>query len=153
MLLPRRLQSRSSVDPEVVWAWHQIVVSRGLIRVDGLAAEVGWSRKRLWSRFHSQIGLPPKRAARLVRFDHAVHRLTAGEDAAQVAAECGYADQSHLHRDVVVFTGVTPTGVANQPWLAVDAIAWTSHATPAPDSRHNRRFRPTARRSASHHGQ
>jgi transcriptional regulator GlxA family with amidase domain len=66
----------------VAWAWHQIVLSRGLIRVDALAAEVGWSRKRLWSRFHSQIGLPPKRAARLVRFDHAAHRLTAGEDAA-----------------------------------------------------------------------
>lgn len=142
MLLARRFQSRSSVDPEVAWAWHQIVVSRGLTRVDGLAAEVGWSRKRLWSRFHSQIGLPPKRAARLVRFDHAAHRLTAGADAARVAAESGYADQSHLHRDVVAFTGVTPTGVANQPWLAVDAIAWTSLATPAPDSRHKRRFRP-----------
>jgi AraC-like DNA-binding protein len=114
----------------VAWAWHQIVLSRGLIRVDALAAEVGWSRKRLWSRFHSQIGLPPKRAARLVRFDRAAHRLTAGEDAARVAAECGYADQSHLHRDVVAFTGVTPTGVANQPWLAVDAIAWTSPAHP-----------------------
>jgi hypothetical protein len=25
---------------------------------------------------------------------------------------------------------VTPTGVANQPWLAVDAIAWTSPAHP-----------------------
>jgi AraC-like DNA-binding protein len=130
MLLARRLQSRSSVDPEVAWAWHQIVLSRGLIRVDALAAEVGWSRKRLWSRFHSQIGLPPKRAARLVRFDHAAHRLTAGADAARVAAESGYADQSHLHRDVVAFTGVTPTGVANQPWLAVDAIAWTSSQHP-----------------------
>jgi hypothetical protein len=40
-------------------------------RVGELAAEVGWSRKRLWSRFRSQIGVASKRAARLVRFDHA----------------------------------------------------------------------------------
>ncbi|GHC85184.1 hypothetical protein GCM10010309_63420 [Streptomyces violaceochromogenes] len=61
VLLARRHEAGPPVDPDVVWAWHRIVVSRGLIRVDGLAAEVGWSRKRLWSRFRSQLGLPPKR--------------------------------------------------------------------------------------------
>ncbi|MGW5670263.1 helix-turn-helix domain-containing protein [Micromonospora sp. NPDC003776] len=115
---------RSSVDPEVSWVWNRILVGRGQVRVDRLAAEVGWSRKRLWSRFHSQIGLPPKRAAKLVRFDHAAHRLAAGEDPARVAADGGYADQSHLHRDVVAFAGATPTTVAGEPWLAVDDVAW-----------------------------
>ena len=134
-LLARRREARASVDPEVAWAWDRIVVGRGHLRVDRLAAEVGWSRKRLWSRFRSQIGLPPKRAAKLVRFDHAAHRLVAGEDAARVAADGGYADQSHLHRDVVAFTGVTPATVAGEPWLAVDDIAWTSHGTPAQDPR------------------
>lgn len=123
-LLARRRGTRASVDPEVAWAWRRIVSSRGLIRVDGLADEVGWSRKRLWSRFRSQIGLPPKRAAKLVRFDHAVHRLATGEGAARVAAESGYADQSHLHRDVVAFTGLTPATVAGEPWLAIDDFAW-----------------------------
>jgi hypothetical protein len=42
----------SSVDPEVAWVWNRILVGRGRVRVDRLAAEVGWSRKRLWSRFH-----------------------------------------------------------------------------------------------------
>src|SRR5216683_4059098 len=78
------------------------------IRVAELAAATGWSRKRLWSRFRSQIGLTPKRAAQLVRFDHAAHRLAAGHSAALVAAESGYTDQSHLHRDVTTFAGVTP---------------------------------------------
>jgi len=124
-LLARRCAAGPSVDPEVAWAWHRIVVSRGLARVEGLAAEVGWSRKRLWSRFQAQLGLPPKRAAKLVRFDHAVHRLAAGERAARVAADSGYVDQSHLHRDVVALTGATPATVADEPWLAVDDIAWT----------------------------
>jgi AraC-like DNA-binding protein len=130
-LLARRREARSSVDPEVAWAWDRIVAGRGRVRIDSLADELGWSRKRLWTRFRSQVGIPPKRAAKLVRFDHAAHRLAAGEDAARVAADGGYADQSHLHRDVVAFTGETPAAVALEPWLAVDGIAWTSHKTPA----------------------
>ncbi|NUW40854.1 helix-turn-helix domain-containing protein [Nonomuraea rhodomycinica] len=132
-LLARRHDAGPSVDPEVAWAWRRIVVSRGLLRVDALAAEVGWSRKRLWSRFCSQLGLPPKRAAKLVRFDHAAHRLVAGEGPARVAADAGYADQSHLHRDVVAFAGMTPAAVAGEPFLAVDDIAWPRRgASPEP---------------------
>ncbi|MBO0826530.1 MAG: AraC family transcriptional regulator [Streptosporangiales bacterium] len=126
-LLARRCATRSSVDPEVAWAWNRIVGDRGLVRIDWLATEIGWSRKRLWSRFHSQLGLTPKRAAKLVRFDHAAHRLVAGEGAARVAAEGGYADQSHLHRDVTAFTGVTPATVAGEPFLKVDDRARARH--------------------------
>ncbi|MGI5350076.1 helix-turn-helix domain-containing protein [Streptomyces sp. CA-250714] len=126
--LARRLEARTSVDPAVAWAWNRIVVSRGLLRVDHLAAELGWSRKRLWSRFHSHIGIPPKYAAKLVRFDHAVHRLVAGEGAARVAADGGYCDQSHLHRDVTALTGSTPTTVVGEPFLTVDDRAWPAVA-------------------------
>jgi AraC-like DNA-binding protein len=124
--LARRHEAGRAVDPEVAFAWGRMVTSRGRVRVDGLAAELGWSRKRMWSRFRSQVGLTPKRAAQLVRFDHAAHRLAAGHSAARVAAESGYADQSHLHRDVVAFAGVTPTAVAVAPWLAVDDVAWAA---------------------------
>ncbi|MFC9970497.1 helix-turn-helix domain-containing protein [Spirillospora sp. NPDC127200] len=130
-LLARRRERSAEADPEVAWAWRRIVAGRGLVRIEELAAELGWSRKRLWSRFGAQIGLPPKRAAKLVRFDHAAHRLAAGEGAARVAADGGYADQSHLHRDVVAFTGTTPAIVANEPFLAVDDFAWAGHGTPA----------------------
>jgi methylphosphotriester-DNA--protein-cysteine methyltransferase len=80
----------------------------------------------LWSRFGSQIGLTPKRASQLVRFDYVAHRLAAGHSAALVAADSGYVDQSHLHRDVMAFAGVTPTAVAVAPWLAVDPVAWAA---------------------------
>ncbi|MEV0151322.1 MULTISPECIES: helix-turn-helix domain-containing protein [unclassified Nonomuraea] len=129
-LLARRCEGEAPVDREVAWAWHRIVAGRGRVRVDRLAAELGWSRKRLWSRFHAQIGLPPKRAATLVRFDHAAHRLAAGQEAARVAADGGYTDQSHLHRDVMSFTGTTPATVAVEPFLAVDDIAWPGRETP-----------------------
>ena len=124
--LARRQEAGRAVDPEVAFAWRQMVASRGRARVEELAAGAGWSRKRLWSRFRSQIGLTPKRAAQLVRFDHAVHRLAAGHSAALVAADTGYVDQSHLHRDVMAFAGMTPTAVASAPWLAVDPVAWAA---------------------------
>ncbi|NUT96426.1 MAG: helix-turn-helix domain-containing protein [Saccharothrix sp.] len=131
-VLGRRLDARSPVDPEVSHAWRRTLTSRGLVRVDGLAGEVGWSRKRLWSRFGSQLGTSPKRVARLVRFDHAAHLLAAGHAAADVAAESGYVDQPHLHREVKAFTGLTPAAVAVAPWLAIDDIAW-----PAPSPTRN----------------
>jgi AraC-like DNA-binding protein len=126
----------AAVDPEIGFAWDEMVASRGQLRVDGLAAELGWSRKRLWSRFRSQIGLTPKRAAQLVRFDHAAHRLASGHAPAEVAAEAGYTDQSHLHRATLAFAGLTPTALAAAPWLAVDPTAWpTLLPSPSPSPR------------------
>lgn len=125
----RRDDAGRVVDPEVAFSWRQMMASRGQVRVEGLAAEVGWSRKRLWSRFRCQIGLTPKRAAQLIRFDHAAHRLAAGHSPALVAAESGYADQSHLHRDVMAFAGATPAAVAVEPFLAVDDVAWPAPIT------------------------
>lgn len=122
--LSGRLRAGRVVEPEVAWVWHQIVGSRGRAGVGELAARTGWSRQRLWSRFGAQIGLTPKRAAMLVRFDHAVHRLVRGHGAAQVAADTGYADQSHLHHDVRAFAGMTPAAAADEPWLTADAAAW-----------------------------
>jgi AraC-like DNA-binding protein len=74
--------------------------------------------------FAPRSGLSPKRAAQLVRLDHAARRLAAGQAAASVAAESGYVDQAHLHRDAMAFAGLTPIAVAVAPWLAVDDIAW-----------------------------
>ena len=131
--LGRRLDAHPPVDPEVTYAWRRTLTSRGRVRIEGLADEVGWSRKRLWSRFRSQLGITPKRAARLARFDHAAHLLAAGRATADVAAESGYVDQSHLHREVKAFAGLTPTAVAVAPWLAIDGVAWpTSSLTRSP---------------------
>ncbi|TDC27340.1 AraC family transcriptional regulator [Streptomyces sp. 8K308] len=113
-----------SVPHEVTRAWGLIVRNGGRIRVEALAAEIGWSRKRLWSRFRAHIGLTPHRAAKLVRFHHAAHRLAGGQSPARAAADSGYYDQSHLHRDVRAFTGDTPVALAGEPLLAVDDLAW-----------------------------
>ncbi|MCM6774749.1 helix-turn-helix domain-containing protein [Nocardia sp. CDC159] len=112
--LAQRAERAPSMTPEVAAAWERIVAQRGRVAVGDLAASFGWSRKRLWSKFAAEIGLTPKRAAMLVRFDHAARALTAGADVTDVALACGYADQSHLHRDVVGFAGCTPRALAGR---------------------------------------
>ncbi|MER5297085.1 helix-turn-helix domain-containing protein [Streptomyces pharetrae] len=111
--LRKRAAGAPSMSPEVAATWGTIVARRGRIRVGDLAASSGWSRKRLWSRFSAQIGLTPKRAAMLVRFDHAARALCAGESASDVVLACGYADQPHLHRDVLALAGCTPGALAS----------------------------------------
>ncbi|MFF3019421.1 helix-turn-helix transcriptional regulator [Streptomyces sp. NPDC057939] len=110
--LRRRAAEAPPMAAEVAAAWDTIVAGRGRVRVGDLAASCGWSRKRLRARFSSQVGLTPKRAAMLVRFDHAARALRAGERAGDVAMACGYADQPHLHRDVQALAGCTPGALA-----------------------------------------
>ncbi|WP_406861472.1 helix-turn-helix domain-containing protein [Streptomyces sp. HUAS MG47] len=134
-ILARLSSAGPAIEPELAWAWDRIVAGHGQVRVEALADELGWSRKRLWSRFHAQLGLPPKRAVKLVRFDRAATRLAGGQEAAGVAADCGYADQSHLHRDVVAFTGVTPATVAGESLIATADMAWVDHVPRLPARR------------------
>ncbi|WP_443047821.1 helix-turn-helix domain-containing protein [Streptomyces sp. H39-S7] len=131
-IIGRRMAERPRVDAEVAHTWRRTLTSRGRVRVDGLAEEAGWSRKRLSARFRSQLGITPKRAGRLVRFDHAAHLLAAGLAPATVASESGYVDQSHLHHEVRAFTGLTPAAVAAAPWLAIDDVAWPA-SSPRPN--------------------
>jgi AraC-like DNA-binding protein len=112
--LTERAVQAPSMTPEVAAAWEAIVARRGRVGIGDLAASCGWSRKRLWSRFTDQIGLTPKRAAMLVRFDRAARALSAGANPADVALACGYVDQPHLHRDVLAFAGCTPGALAGR---------------------------------------
>lgn len=47
-----------------------------------------------------------------------------GTGSSAVAADRGFTDQSHLHRDVQALTGLTPATVADEPFLTVDCVAW-----------------------------
>ncbi|MGW4843707.1 helix-turn-helix domain-containing protein [Nocardia brasiliensis] len=103
-----------TLDPEILAGWHRILATRGQVRIGALAEALGWSHKRLWARFESQIGLTPKRAAMLARFRYAVDGLLAGRPAAVVAADSGYTDQAHLCRDVSIFAADTPGALKAQ---------------------------------------
>ncbi|GAA3160665.1 helix-turn-helix domain-containing protein [Nonomuraea salmonea] len=123
--LARRDRTTARLDPEVADAWRRIKAGHGQVPIGALPARYGWSRTRFWSRFKAQIGVPPKRAAMIVRFDRALRGLATARGVAEVAAELGYTDQSHLHRDVLAFTGRTPGAIAADPLWSVDGTAYT----------------------------
>jgi transcriptional regulator GlxA family with amidase domain len=109
--LLRRLERGPRPSPEVGRAWQRLVATSGAVPIGRIAGEVGWSHRHLIAKFQQQIGLSPKTAARLVRFDGVWRRLDASRPPswAQIAGEAGYADQAHLIRDFREFTGTTPT--------------------------------------------
>jgi AraC-like DNA-binding protein len=130
-LLLGRLDRYRRMDPrpEVVRAWQRLVSTRGRVPVSALAREVGWSERYLHRRFGIEIGLSPKVAARVARFDAARRLLQAGLSGgpdtclADIAAACGYFDQAHLARDFTQFAGCPPSRWLRDEYRNVQAAA------------------------------
>jgi AraC-like DNA-binding protein len=115
-LLGRLSADAPQPPPEVRRAWRLLLGSGGAARVAELAREVGWSERHLRSRFAVETGLTPKAAARVIRFDSARRRLGScpgRPNLAGIAADFGFADQSHLDREFTALAGCTPSA-----WLA-----------------------------------
>ena len=95
----------------VAWAWRRLDETAGRVEIRALADELGWSSKRLITRFRQQVGLSPKLLARVMRFERVVRLVRAGGHRSWVetAYDCGYYDQAHLNRDFREFAGTTPT--------------------------------------------
>lgn len=113
-------------DPLVSWMWQRLLVSGGRVGIADLVQRSGWSHRHVSSRFRSEIGLGPKAAAALIRFERAADLVTGGVPPAEVAACCGYADQSHLSREFVRLAGAPPAAFARS---AVADVAVTRSAT------------------------
>jgi AraC-like DNA-binding protein len=138
-ILLRRAGIARSPAPEVAWAWRQLLASGGTVRIADLAAGTGWSGRHLTGRFRTEIGLTPKAAARVIRFDRARHllirhaRSISGDDGndgndgyrlADLAVACGYFDQAHLAREFRSLAGCPPSQWLTEEFRNVQAGAW-----------------------------
>jgi len=106
--LRRRTAQAPHTRPDVTRAWALLRASHGRLRIDALARELGCSRRHLAKRFKEEVGVSPKTAARLIRFESARHRLGT-VPLARLAADLGYADQAHLTREFTELGGAPPT--------------------------------------------
>ena len=99
---------------ELSWEWRRLAQTRGCMPIQQLAGELGWSRRHFSERFRAELGVTPKTAARIFRFERAC-RLIMDErpSLAQVAFECGYHDQAHMTREWNALAGSSP-----KAWIA-----------------------------------
>jgi AraC-like DNA-binding protein len=116
-LLQRVNQARlPEPGPEVTHAWNRLLATAGQVSVARLAADVGWSTRNLNRQFSIELGLGPKAAARVIRFDRARRELQRRATAAgrppalaEIAADFGYFDQAHLAAEFSTLAGCPPS--------------------------------------------
>ncbi len=82
------------------------------VRLEELESEIGLSRFYLVRRFRAEVGMPPHAYQLAVRLDRARVLVTEGVPLVDVAARCGFTDQSHLTRHFRRATGVAPGAYA-----------------------------------------
>lgn len=106
-----RLSDRAAGHSAARMALDALIRTRGGAKVRDLAETAELSQRRLIAVFTAEVGLRPKLFGRIQRFQHAVAlaQSEAATDWAQIAADCGYFDQSHLIREFAALAGVTPS--------------------------------------------
>lgn len=84
------------------------------IPINCLADSACLSSKQYQRIFQEFVGMNPKEYARIVRFQKALWMLQCGNrNYPDIAAACGYSDQSHFIRDFKQMSGHTPKSLIN----------------------------------------
>jgi hypothetical protein len=114
--------------PDPVVDLAEVMGAEGRYLGERLAAMSGWherfdylddlflarSANHLIRGFRDQIGVTPKQAGRIIRFNRAAGALRSPlpPPLAELAAACGYHDQSHMSREFRALAGTTPLASA-----------------------------------------
>jgi AraC-like DNA-binding protein len=119
---------RAGPPAPVAWAWRRLVATGGGVEVAALAREAGWSRRHLGEAFRRELGISPKVAARVLRFERSCRLLRRRQRPrlAEVALASGYYDQAHLNREWRELAGRSPAA-----WLAEELPS--AEEPPSPD--------------------
>ncbi len=80
------------------------------------AKYLGLSQRRFIQVFKSEVGMTPKMFSRIQRFQQtrAVIQQNPSPNWATIAVDLGYFDQSHLIREFLQFSGLSPTDYLNR---------------------------------------
>lgn len=117
-------QARRLVDPRYLDAWVRAIqpdrrVAAALKLLDAHPVEevadlLTVSSRHLRRVLLAQVGLAPKAFQQVLRLQRFVRAADGGAALATAAADAGYADQSHLSREVRRFADVTPAHLVHQ---------------------------------------
>jgi len=109
-LLGKLLERGAPVHASVLALNSAVTTSHGQLDLKELSRDLGVSREHLIRRFREQVGLTPKAYANVVRFNRALQLARRRRSLwSNIAADCGYFDQSHLIRDFQRYAGRAPS--------------------------------------------
>jgi AraC-like DNA-binding protein len=100
------LHCRPDPDDDAALVTHVVALAHAGCNSTTIADRVGLSTRQLQRRSTAAFGYGAKTLARILRMQHALAFVRAGARPADSAARAGYADQSHLARDVKDMAGV-----------------------------------------------
>ncbi len=110
-------------DQLVYWATSKIDASLGAISISELQRASGYGATRFNQRFRDQLGVTPKRYARLVRFRAALDHLDKAVTLADLALDLGFTDQAHMNRDFQELAGLPPTTILRERYISGLTVA------------------------------
>jgi len=105
-----RMTHSDRVTQDVMHSLQLIQNDSGRVNIKAIADTIYLSQRQLERLFKIQVGITPKRYARLLRVDHARNLLknTRTEFIADIGAASGFYDQSHFIREFKAVVGMTP---------------------------------------------
>jgi AraC-like DNA-binding protein len=106
-----RVATGAAIDATVERALRAIAADGGTHSIAALDAWHGRSRARFAATFRDRVGVTPKRFARIVRFDRALHAIADGggtSSLGDIALAAGYYDQAHFTNEFREHAGITP---------------------------------------------
>lgn len=112
-ILERHLKEHSPLHSKIDDVVHSIELFNGTISIAESAAIYGKSIRQFERVFRETVGVTAKLFSEITRFRRAsslIPRTTLS--LAQIAAELGYTDQSHMNREFKRFTDLPPASYA-----------------------------------------
>lgn len=105
--LLKRLTSQKSPARLII----DLIQQHANASIQTIAKQCGVSKRHLDRRFINEVGISPKKFAQILRLQRALAFRDSGISASVVAAQCGYYDQAHMHREFLALAGKTPGAV------------------------------------------
>lgn len=100
-------------DPVLEYAIAKIETQSGLLSIEDLSKDVGYSRRQLTRKFTEQVGLSPKEFACIVRFHTAYRQLMQNTFTGKSLYNLYY-DQAHYIKEFKRYTGLAPGDFISQ---------------------------------------
>lgn len=117
-----QITQKNNVENILSCAVRLLIESNGVIPIEKLAEEVGYSARYLRQLFTNYIGHSSKDLASMIRMQKTLQCLLEHPDQSlsDIAIKYGFSDQSHMNREFKKYMGVTArTITASERWNSI----------------------------------